>query len=595
MKYPGVVENRDLLLRYQSRGVMLRNTVTSRNERLNDWMAVRDLSRARDVLRQNAYELTAVGGEEKKALIAWLDSWIRPNVRYSEAETRALEQAALQQVDPVVVQVKKGRTIVRTGDEITSQTLAALKALMGLKQPHRLLGKILGIFALVAFFLLVLWKYLVTGPGLHEKARAQYVLLTTVLLIGLLVARLFVGLADTVADRLLPESFQNPSHFYLVSPWAFGAILVVLLTSGQTAVLFSLMFSVFSGLLTGQVSMTAYSLTGCMVASYLLDHYRERLAIVRAGVGIGLASVIAAVSLQFYTSAPTFSWEVLLVRVVGAFFSGLFAAMLASILLPILESWFEITTDIRLLELSNLNKPVLRRLAVEAPGTYHHSIVVGTLGEAAAEAISANPLLVRVGAYYHDIGKLKKPGYYVENQIYCSNKHENLAPSMSSLVLASHVKDGLAIADEIGLAPRVRDMIPQHHGTRVMTYFYQKAKEEAEEKRHTVSEDDYRYPGPKPQSKEAAILMLADQVEAASRTLQDPNPGQIQGMIRRLIQATIQDGQLEECDITMRELEVLAQAFERVLAGMYHHRIEYPGFTFNVPLEEKRPESQRIQ
>jgi len=223
------------------------------------------------------------------------------------------------------------------------------------------------------------------------------------------------------------------------------------------------------------------------------------------------------------------------------------------------------------------------------------------LAEAAAEAIEANTLLVRVGAYYHDIGKLKNPEYYVENQLYMANKHENLSPSMSSLILASHVKDGLALADEIKLVSAVSDLIPEHHGTRLMKFFYQKAKDAHDRKERAVNEDDYRYPGPKPQSKEAAILMLADQVEAAARTLQDPSPSQIRSMIRRLIQSTIQDRQFDECDITMQDLDRILRAFERVITGMHHHRIEYPGFDFNRGVEEEEhfeqtpTEGQRIQ
>jgi putative nucleotidyltransferase with HDIG domain len=220
---------------------------------------------------------------------------------------------------------------------------------------------------------------------------------------------------------------------------------------------------------------------------------------------------------------------------------------------------------------------------------------VGTLSEAAAEAVEANSLLARVGAYYHDIGKLRKPEYYVENQIYIGNKHEDLSPNMSSLILASHVKDGLALADEISLTPAVRDLIPQHHGTKLMMYFYQKAKQASEGENREVNEEDFRYPGPKPQSREAAILMLADQVEAASRTLQDPGPRQIRELIRRLIQATIEDRQFDECDITTRDLNQITSAFERVITGMYHHRIEYPGFDFNKQVDNEEPENQPTQ
>ena len=594
MKYPGVIESRDQLFLYRNRGIVLRNTVTKTDESVTDWMTISDIDNARDDLRQNEFELTAVGGEEKKTLISFVEKWVRANVRFSEEATFEREKLALDLIDPALFKIKKGRTLVRAGDEVTVANVVILKALKKLKQPHRLLSKFFGILLIVGFFMLTVWLYLARNQKKHVRVRHHYLLLSTILTLALVITKVFVALADLISESVLNEALQNPIHFYFLAPAAFGAILVILLVDANVAILFSLVFSVFVGLLTGQIAVSVHALTGSLVAVYVLDHYRERLAIIRAGLIIGLANAAVVLALQFYSSAGN-SWTVFFIRTIGALLSGFIAAMLASLLLPVLESLFEITTDIRLLELSNLNKPILRRLAVEAPGTYHHSIVVGTLAEAAAEAIGANPLLVRVGAYYHDIGKLKKASYYVENQIYTTNKHESLTPNMSSLILASHVKDGLAIAEEIGLARKVRDMIPQHHGTRLMTYFYQKARDTADEKHRTVSEEDFRYPGPKPQFKEAAILMLADQVEAAARTLQDPNPGQIESLIKRLVQATIQDGQFDECDITLKDLEEIAGSFHRVIASMHHHRIEYPGFKFNSELEEKRTEHQRIQ
>jgi cyclic-di-AMP phosphodiesterase PgpH len=595
MKYPGVVFNRDALLRYRDRGFLLRNTITDRSEPFEDWMAIRDLARAREILRQSEYEITGLGGDARRQLIAFLEAYVQPNVSFNEMLTRILEDEAIQEVDPVLIQIKKGRTIVRAGDEIRARELMILEALTKIKQPERLLGKFAGILLLVVFFLLALWQYLWLKQDRQIKPATLFLLVSLVLVLSLVVTKAFVGLSDLLADNLMMESLQNSIHFYLVAPIALGAILMILLVGIHVAILYSLIFSVFAGLLAGQASFAVYGLAGSLIAIHVLDHYRERSAIIRAGLIIGGCNVVIALALQLYAFNTDFQWTVFAARSISAFLSGIFAAMLASVSLPILESLFELTTDIRLLELSNLNKPILKRLALEAPGTYHHSIMVGTLAEAAAEAIGANPLLVRVGAYYHDIGKLRKPEYYVENQIYTGNKHETLSPNMSSLILASHVKDGLAMAEEIGLLSKVRGMIPQHHGTRLMTYFYQKAKDSVDEKHREVNEEDFRYPGPKPQTKEAAILMLADQVEAAARTLQEPTPGQVRSLIRRLIQSTIQDGQFDECDITLKELETVAQTYERVITGMYHHRIEYPGFQFNKDIDEKRPEDQRIQ
>ena len=600
MKPPGVVLRRDELLRYQDRGMILRNLTTGQDELLNDWLAIRDLSQARDLLRQNEYQLTAVSGEEKKQIITFLDSWIVPNVSYNQSESLALERLVMQEVDPVLIQIKKGRTLVRAGDEVKARERALLEQLRTLQQPRRVLGQFIGIFLIVSFFLFAIWQYLLVYLKEQKKIRNRYLLLALILFGTLLLTKIFIFLVDVFAFRL-GEELQNPLNFYFLSPLALGAILTILLVNIQVSILYALTFSVFVGLLTGETGLFIYSLAGSLAAIYLLDQYRERAAIIKGGVVVGLVNILVVLALQLSAAETGFQWIPFAARASSGLLSGLFAAMLASLLLPVLESLFEITTDIKLLELSNLNTPILRRLAVEAPGTYHHSIIVGTLAEAAAEATGANALLVRVGAYYHDIGKLKTPEYYVENQIYVSNKHENLSPSMSSLILASHVKDGLALAEEINLVPEVSDLIPQHHGTRLMKYFYEKAKDAADGKDREVNEDEYRYPGPKPQSKEAAILMLADQVEAAARTLQEPGPSQIRSLIRRLIQANIQDRQFDECDITMKDLDTILRAFERVLTGIHHHRIEYPGFDFNKQVEEKQQlektqaESQRIQ
>jgi len=600
MKLPGVVLSRDALLRYQNRGMILRNA-EGKDELLNDWMALRDLSQARDLLRQNQYQLTAVSGEEKKQIITFLEGWIVPNVSYNGNASMELEQYVVQQVDPVLIQIKKGRTLVRDGDEVEARERMLLEQLMTLQQPRRLLGEFVGIFLIVSFFLFTIWQYFLVYQSGQQKIRNRYLLVALILCGTLLVTKIFIAIGDALVGILRIEELQDPLNFYFLAPLALGAILTILLVGAHVAILYALSFAVFVGLLTGETVMLVYSLTGSLAAIYLLDQYRERAAIIKGGVFVGAVNIVVVLALQLYSSDTGFQSVPFVARAACGLLSGLFAAMLASLFLPILESVFGITTDIKLLELSSLNAPILRRLAVEAPGTYHHSIIVGTLAEAGAEAIGANSLLVRVGAYYHDIGKLKTPEYYIENQIYISNKHENLSPSMSSLILASHVKDGLALADEIKLVPEVRDLIPQHHGTRLMKYFYEKARDVAEGKDRKVNENDFRYPGPRPQRKEAAILMLADQVEAAARTLQDPSPSQIRGLIRRLIQVNIQERQFDECDITMKDLDKILRAFERVITGMHHHRIEYPGFNFNKRVEEKQAfektqtESQRIQ
>ncbi|MDA8414707.1 MAG: HDIG domain-containing protein, partial [Desulfobacteraceae bacterium] len=262
-----------------------------------------------------------------------------------------------------------------------------------------------------------------------------------------------------------------------------------------------------------------------------------------------------------------------------AFFAvvgGVLTAGFVSGFIPVIESLFNYTTDIKMLELANLNSPLLRDLMVNAPGTYHHSVVVGNLGEAAAESIGANPLLARVAAYYHDIGKISKPLYFIENQSGEENRHDKLAPSMSALILVSHIKEGAEVAREKHLGQPIIDIIRQHHGTGLIKFFYERAKTQAESTGQTVEEQDFRYPGPKPQTREAGIVMLADCVEAASRTLVNPTPDHIMGMVQNIINRIFTDGQLDECELTLKNLHEIARSFNRILNGIYHHRIDYP-------------------
>jgi len=249
--------------------------------------------------------------------------------------------------------------------------------------------------------------------------------------------------------------------------------------------------------------------------------------------------------------------------------------MMVFLLIGIFERLFDVTTDITLLELSDLNHPLLKRLSVKAPGSFHHSILVANLAEAGAEAIRANSLLTRVGCYFHDIGKMLKPEYFVENQMGGINKHDNLSPHMSALILSNHVKEGMKLADKHKIPKAVKQFIPEHHGTSLMSYFYHKLLESSDEKE--VNESSFRYPGPKPHSKETAIAMLADTVEAASRTLNNPTPQRIRNQVDTLVEKKIGEGQLDECDLTLNQIKQIKEAFVPILTGIHHGRIEYPG------------------
>jgi hypothetical protein len=313
-----------------------------------------------------------------------------------------------------------------------------------------------------------------------------------------------------------------------------------------------------------------FMITGCM-AAYWIRNCRERKVFVTAGAKTGLLGAALAVAVDIFLGH--YSWTGLLWSSAFAFLGGIGAGVVSSGVVPLVEIGFGYTTDITLLELGNLDRPVLRQLMIEAPGTYHHSVILGSMVEAAAAEIGANSLLAKVTGYYHDIGKIRKPQYFIENQRDGKNKHDKLAPSLSSLILISHIKEGVEIAREHKLGPLIIDGIRQHHGTSLIRYFYEKARQL--KGGDQVKEEDFRYPGPKPRTRETALVMLADVVEAASRTLENPTPARIKGMVQGLFNRILSDGQLEECDLTLKDLNKIAANFNTILNGIHHHRIEY--------------------
>jgi cyclic-di-AMP phosphodiesterase PgpH len=397
-------------------------------------------------------------------------------------------------------------------------------------------------------------------------------LLAILLVVNMLGIRAFM-----VVAHALVESFPivESGIFLYALPVTVGGILVAIFFDFQVGILFSLMTSLLIGiLLRDNPAMAVLALVGNLVAAFRVQQYRQRSSILLTGLFIGLANILTLAAFGLM-SANLFTWPRVYEALCGLL-GGLLAAVVVSAVLPLLESIFKRTTDIKLLELASLNHPLLRQLIMHAPGTYHHSMLVGTLAEAAAEAVGANALLARVGSYYHDIGKVLTPEYFVENQAGRGNKHDRLSPSMSALIIMAHVKDGIKLAKEYKLPQRIIDMIPQHHGTNLITYFYNKAKELEDPTVQQVHEGDYRYPGPKPQTREAAIVMLADKVEAASRVLAEPTPQRISGLVQRIVSNIFMDGQLDECDLTLRDLQKINHAFARTLIAIYHHRVEYP-------------------
>jgi putative nucleotidyltransferase with HDIG domain len=332
----------------------------------------------------------------------------------------------------------------------------------------------------------------------------------------------------------------------------------------------------------GSLWVFMYFFIGALLSAHWLHPYHNRVKPIRTGLWVALSQ--AALVLTFLLIVGTRDWSFYFSYAFVALLSGLLSGVLAAGFIPLVEYLLGYTTDMRLMELASMDHPLLRELMLQAPGTYHHSMIVGTMAEVAARAIGAKGLLAKVAGYYHDIGKIRKPLYFIENQFSCENRHEKLAPSMSSLILISHVKDGVELAKQYKLGKPIIDIIQQHHGTSLIAYFYNKAIElRSKIKQHRkgvelppVNIEDYRYPGPKPQTKEAGLVMLADMAEAACRSLPNPTPARIQGMVSKIINQAFTDGQLDDCELTLKDLHQIAKHFYQILAAIHHKRIEYP-------------------
>jgi len=509
-------------------------------------------------------ELLAVDAPFQEVLKTVLSAiHLQETLVYDSEATAQKKQEARSEVAPVQVTIKKNEKIADAGDILTPAKIEALQHL-GLLRTETVYTNFLGL-ALVIFItyvLVVIFIYLYRREFLQEEK--YMVLLGLLLTIGIILTRILAGFEGT--------SEATSSLGYLVPVAAITMTAAILLDS-RLAIFLAVVIGLYNGMVNGsELQFAVFSIVGGVAGVYSVSHLAERGDLMRAALYIMFANVVTALSIGLMLG---FSLTKLAIAVLYGIANGLLSSVVTIGILPFLETAFGLTTSFKLLELSNPNQPILRRLLMEAPGTYHHSIIVGNLAESAADAIGANSLLARVGAYYHDIGKIKRPYFFIENQINnTENPHDKLAPTLSTLIITAHVKDGLEFAKEQKLPKVITDIITQHHGTSLVSFFYHKATEN--EKAENLNKADFSYEGPKPQSKEAAIVMLADAVEAGVRSMKNPTPSRIEAFVRKVIKDKLEEGQLEESDLTFRELDTIVQAFLRVLNGIFHSRIEYP-------------------
>jgi len=493
--------------------------------------------------------------EERKTLLkALVLPLLEPNVVPNPKETEKRRQSAVNSVEPVREVVRKGQVVVRRGDVINESQIQIMRELGIHVGQSGLYQK----FALGVFVLAVL---IIAGMFLRKFEQKLYNNLTLLFLLGMI---LFFSLCVAKVANY---------YSFFIGPVATGPLLAAILLSPRVGLLLNIALGIFCGAIASSPFPAALvTLLGGSVGVYSVAKKAHGYSFTRSGILIALVNcvVLWAVYSSFNMPPAQPLWLECVLSVV----SGIGAAVITTGLLPYLETVFQITTPLKLLELAQPNQPLLQRLLLEAPGTYHHSILIGNLAEAAADVIGADPILVRVGAYYHDVGKIKRPYFFVENQFGADNPHEKLAPTLSALTIISHVKDGIELCREYNVPKVIEDIVAQHHGTLLVGFFYQKALKGAHGE--CVNEADFRYEGPKPQRKEAALIMIADACEAAVRSINKPNINRIETMVRKIIKDRLYDGQFDECNLTLKHLDAIGSVYIRILSSMFHSRIEYP-------------------
>ncbi|MDR2028155.1 MAG: HDIG domain-containing protein [Treponema sp.] len=488
---------------------------------------------------------------------ALIQPFLAENVFFSPKDTAQRLSETRAQVEPVVKSIEEGKRVIRKGFIISDEDMARLRALnvsASHKDPRLIIGRVLMLF--LVFGLLVFMGGVRTVRRILSPAE--------VYLLSALSAVYFIGavfLQNLSLGEYLPSA--------IVVPTALVIMLPSILISPQLAAVMAMVLPL-GAFLSGPFDLSSYvfALTSGIVAAYAIQRAEKRMDLVKAGFIIAAANAVVSVGILLIQRFPPAAYPPFLF---WAAFNGVASGMLVLGFLPLMEHALNAATVFRLIELSDLNSPILKRLFIAAPGTYSHSMMVANLAEAACQEIGANSLLARVGAYYHDIGKIEQPDYFVENQT-AYNKHEDIAPRLSATVIRSHVKLGIEKARNLRLPQEVTDIIAEHHGNSVISWFYN----EALKRESQVDMEDFTYPGNPPRSRESAVVMLADVTEAASRTLKKPSAARLEKFIQVLIMSKFEHGQLAESELTFRDLETIKRSFVRVLAGHYHSRIEYP-------------------
>jgi putative nucleotidyltransferase with HDIG domain len=545
----------------EQRVVARDSAVTAVNNIMSERIELQEIDAAREKVTQELRYIN-VNATLKKALIDLCKYAIVPNVVFDKEATDAKRQAAIEAVEPVYI--LQGQIIVREG-EVINQEIYRQLTLAGYLDNKDTSFPFIGLVLLILLLISSKHFYFRDSKQNEVKYTTIYILICSITIILMKIISLFQKI--------------NFSEIGYVVPVAMGAILIKLLMNERAAMLASMIFAICGSIIfnsgissTFNFSIGIYFLTSCIAGIIFLGKHNHRSKILQAGLLVGLINFILISALVMLKNGDIVSLQSVSYFTMSLF-SGTVSAVLAIGLMPFFETGFGILSTMRLIELSNPNHPLLRKILTETPGTYHHSVMVANLSDAACEAIGANGLLARVGSYYHDIGKTKRPRFFIENQMNMENPHDKISAQLSKTIIISHATDGAETLRKHRMPKEIVDIAEQHHGTTLLKYFYHKACQNSEKE---IMESEFRYPGPKARSKEAAIIGIADSVEAAVRSMSHPSSQRIEAIVNSIIKDRLQDGQLDDCDLTMKELDTVSKSLCETLQGIFHSRIEYP-------------------
>lgn len=590
----GIILSKNLFIHKEGeRGLtLLRGPGNEKTTKAEEILDVKE-SKERLGAEINSLDIT----QRNKDLLAGLTNvFLSPNITFNKVETEEKKGRGRERVETVFYSVKKGKVIIRKGDEATVENLKLIRIInQNLKEKPSWLTNFAGTFLLFALILVATWYYLKSLIK-FRPALKNFLMMGTTLSLSLISYKLSVFLAITFSGEATIAVLTNADIYRYAFPYQFGVLIFAFLTMNQVSLVYAILNSLLVGyLFHANFYLMIFSLVGGFAAIYGIKYFekQKRTSTLRAGLLIISPTnlfVILTIHLlrEKMSGMGVFAAEALM-GIVG----GVLSAVLAFLFLPAFERIFGFVTQTKLLDLTNSDLPIFRQMAIEAPGSYHHSLIVASLTEKAAEEIHLDSMLVKAGALYHDIGKVKRPEYFIENSTRMSDMHRDLTPRMSTLVIINHVKEGVELARKLKLPATLREIIAQHHGNSLVRYFFQKAKEKYDPEMQTVGEESYRYPGPPPKSKEAALILLADSVEAASRSLKAPSRESLKRVIKDIFENYLQDGQLDECDFSLKELRTIAAAFLSTLYTIYHPRVEYPGFDFEGKKRTKKEKEKK--